>query len=110
MERTNPYYNPEKFGLTTLSFDEPNMCYEYNIMCFWLTSNGQIYYKSDSGCSCPTPFELYEGTTQDEVLQKLDRIGSVEQAEAVFESWNNGKLPIAKKNFLGDWVKANLKA
>ena len=119
MERINPYYNPEKLGLSLLSFDEPNLCYEYNTLCFWKTEDGRIYTASDSGCSCPTPFEQYAGTTLDEVLQQLERIGSLEQAERIFESWNDngrlsissngGELSISSKNELTEWIKDNLK-
>ena len=109
-----PYYNPEKLNLEMLEFDEPNLSYEYNILCFWATQDGRIYSASDSGCSWPTPFENYEGEIQKDVLQKLDRIGSVEDAESIFDNWNkdyDGRklLPNSDKIKLSNWVKEQLK-
>ena len=111
----NPYYNPEKLELELVSYDEPNMSYAYNTLCFWATKDGRIYSASDSGCSCPTPFEDYEGEAQDEVLQKLERVGSVAQAESIFDSWNknyDGKphLKNTEKQEMVKWVAEKLKA
>ena len=113
MERINPHYNPEKLGLEMLTFDEPDMSYEFNTLCFWSTGDGRVYSASDSGSSCPTPFEDYEGADQKEVLQKLERVGSVEQAAYTFDSWNksyDGKplLPQSEKEQCLSWVKSNL--
>lgn len=105
----NPYYNPEKLDLELLSFDEPNMSYEYNTLCFWVTKEGLIYCASDSGCSCPTPFEEYSGENQKEVIQKLERIGSLEQSLSIFDSWNKGYdnrpyLSIESRKELEKWI------
>jgi hypothetical protein len=112
--KMNPYYDPEKLELELVSYDEPNLSYQYNTLCFWATKDGRIYSASDSGCSCPIPFEDYEGETQDEVLQKLERVGSVVQAESIFDSWNknfDGKPRIqkSKKQALAKWVAKKLK-
>jgi hypothetical protein len=112
--KINPYYNPEKLELELLSFDEPNLSYEYNTLCFWATKDGRVYSASDSGCSCPTPFENYEGNTQTEVLRNLERIGSVEQAESIFDSWNKNynRKPFLKnseKQLMTEWVSERLK-
>jgi hypothetical protein len=113
-EKINPYYNPEKLDLEMSSYNDPNLSYEFNTLCFWATKNGQIYSASDSGCSCPTPFENYEGYTQKEVLQKLERVGSLWQAESIFDSWNkdyDGKpfVSISEKQNTMEWVKERLK-
>ena len=113
--KMNPYYDPEKLELEMLSFDEPDLSYEYNTLCFWATKTGQIYSASDSGCSCPTPFEDdHDRPTRDEVLQTLERVGSVTQAESIFDSWNKGYddkqyLPASEKQKLAEWVNARLK-
>lgn len=86
----NPYYSHDKLQLSVLVFDQPNMCYEYNTLCFFSTPKGEVYAAKDSGCSCPTPFEEYEGRTTDEVVRKMERVGSVHQAESIFRDWNNG--------------------
>lgn len=86
----NPYYDPDKLGLSLVSFDEPDMSYEYNTLCFWATEDGLIYTAQDSGCSCPTPFEeRHARETREEVLQTLERVGSLDQALATFDSWNS---------------------
>jgi hypothetical protein len=110
----NPYYHPEDLELELLSFDEPSMCYEYNTLCFWATKNGLIYSASDSGCSCPTPFEYYEGETQKDVVQKLERIGSLDQALQIFDSWNKRYdnrpyLSIESRKELENWIVKRIK-
>lgn len=84
----NPYYNPEKLDLDMISFDEPDLSYEYNTFCFWADKDGLVYYASDSGCSCPTPFENgHDRETRAEVIATLGRIGSIEQAESELKAW-----------------------
>lgn len=109
-QMTNPYYNPEDLELEMLEFDEPDLSYEYNTLCFWATVGGQVYSASDSGCSCPTPFEDYEGGAQADVLPKLERVGSVEQGLAILDSWNKGydgrpHLDHSHRDELADWLK-----
>lgn len=112
----NPYYDYENLGLVRLSFDEPDMSYEYNTLCFWATEDGQVYTARDSGCSCPTPFEdAYAAETREEVLALLERVGSLEQAENTFDSWNktyNGKTHLGpdSRHELSEWIKKHLKA
>jgi hypothetical protein len=110
----NPNYDYEKLGLEMLAFDEPNLSYEFNTLCFWATKDGQIYSASDSGCSCPTPFEDYVGEDQKEVLQKLERVGSLEHAEGILKSWNkdyDGRpyLGIEAHKELSNWFKLHFK-
>ncbi len=111
----NPYYDNEKLGLEIISFDQPDLSYEYNTLCFWATKDGKVYSASDSGCSCPTPFEdAHARETYEEVLQTLERVGSVKQAESIFNSWNKGYdnrpyLDQSELQSLTKWVKAKLK-
>ncbi len=109
----NPYYEPDKLDLELLSFDEPNLSYEYNTLCFWATKDGRIYSASDSGCSCPTPFENYTGQTLDAVLQQLERVGTISQAESIFNSWNAGYgdipyLSISNRDELITWISGRI--
>ena len=55
----NPYYYPEKCGLTIVcSYDRDNEPWQFNIVCLWQDlETGKYYVGEDSGCSCPTPFE-----------------------------------------------------
>lgn len=59
----NPYYSPESLGLTILdSLEDGSLSYEFNMFIVWRrTSDGALFYASDSGCSCPSPFEDVSG-------------------------------------------------
>jgi hypothetical protein len=114
IQSINPYYSPELLELDMISFDQPDLSYEYNTLCFWATKDGRVFYATDSGCSCPTPFEDYEGQTTDQVIQILERVGSVEQAEKIFNSWNEGYgdgefLTASDRRACCAWVSAHLK-
>lgn len=115
-EYLDPYYAPEKLGLEMLAVEQPDLSYEFNILAFWSNGIGQVWSCSDSGCSCPSPFEDYRGYTQQEVVQKFERIGSVGQAAAIFDSWNSWEtsyhgnhLPQSRKDEVMAWVQAQLK-
>ena len=52
------YYQPEQFGLTMLGeieWSEP--CYDFDLTAVWVDADKKLYWASDSGCSCPSPFE-----------------------------------------------------
>lgn len=55
----NIYYDPEKFGLTTIGeIDWSDGCYCFDYTVVWKReSDGRFVYADDSGCSCPSPFE-----------------------------------------------------
>lgn len=70
----NVYYHPEKCGLEIIdSLDEDGLSYEYNtFIAVRHIESGRVFTASDSGCSCPTPFERVhfnspEDTEMDEV-------------------------------------------
>lgn len=84
----NPYYDSDKLGWKKLELDQDDLAYEYNTLCFWKTKTGLIFSASDSGCSCPIPFQDYEGETEEDIIKKLERIGSLDQATALISSWN----------------------
>ena len=88
MEKLNPYYGPEKLGLRALTLNEPDLSYEYNMLLF-VKPNGsnEVYWAHDSGCSCPTPFEDYEGETQEEVLQKMERVRDENHLMEIVATW-----------------------
>lgn len=53
----NIYYNPEKCGLAIVAqIEREDLSYEYDITLL-LKRGEKFYLASDSGCSCPTPFE-----------------------------------------------------
>lgn len=54
------YYNPQDYGLTllgTVDLSEPD--YSFDLLAVWKGKKG-YYLATDSGCSCPTPFENYD--------------------------------------------------
>ncbi len=55
----NVYYNPETFGLTTIGcwdLREPDWSFDL-LLVLKETSTGKLFAATDSGCSCPSPFE-----------------------------------------------------
>ena len=71
----NPYYSPEACGLTLLdSLEDPAAIYSFNTFALW-TDGKRLLWASDSGCSCPSPFESTEPTpaTKTEVCNAVDR-------------------------------------
>lgn len=82
----NPSYDSDKFGWKMIEIEYGKPDYSFNTLMFWKTKTGEIYMAHDSGCSCPTPFEKYEGETEDEIKQKLERVVSLCQAKTNYES------------------------
>lgn len=62
---SNIYYNPEAFGLEIVGEiewdDEP---YTFNMTVVWKERRGRYWIASDSGCSCPSPFEDFYDINQ----------------------------------------------
>ena len=55
------YYQPEEFGLKKVAeYEQPDMSYEFAMAVVWEhEESGRLYWATDSGCSCPSPFEDY---------------------------------------------------
>lgn len=88
MSKLNPQYDTDKLGLDSFTLVQPDLSYEFNeLMFFRRRDNGLVYSASSAGCSCPTPFEEYEGDDVDEVCQQMERVGSLEQAQRIIESF-----------------------
>ena len=73
------YNQPEKFGLTQVAMidwdDEP---YQFDMTVVWLhRKTNRLYMASDSGCSCPSPFEDYK------TMESLEALESISQIEAM---------------------------
>lgn len=72
--------NPEAFGLTVVGTAyEDGLCYEFDLFIVWRDASGGLRWASDSGCSCPTPFE---DITLDDTAQ-----GTVAEAHAALREW-----------------------
>lgn len=66
------YYQPEVFGLTPVGDIEwDNEAWQFHITAVWVDDAGSIFYATDSGCSCPSPFE---GFTALEEVEKADNL------------------------------------
>lgn len=59
----NVYYNPEAYGLKKVADIELSApFYSYDTLAIWQNPETKLFYLgTDSGCSCPTPFESYNG-------------------------------------------------
>lgn len=72
----NLYYSPEKYGLEvvgTIEWSEPN--YDFDMTVLWRAKRGQYWIGSDSGCSCPSPFEdIYDVNELDGPYLKADAV------------------------------------
>jgi hypothetical protein len=85
-EKHNPHYHPEKLGIKeVLTIDENDQGYDFNTLCFFAHEDGRIFSAQDSGCSCPTPFEDFEGATIDDC--KLTLVTSYSQALRIYTEW-----------------------
>lgn len=66
----NIYYNPEEFGYEVVKDieldDEP---WQFHLLVIWRDDNGNLVWGTDSGCSCPSPFEDHKP----EDLEPYDR-------------------------------------
>ena len=86
------------FGLTQVTWvDEQDLSYEFNEFVVYKNETGILYWASDSGCSCPSPFEdihtindLCNGSKED-CLRALDEwgAGSVEDMATAREDIRN---------------------
>lgn len=67
----NLYYNPDAVGLKIIGgLNEDGLRYEFNKFMVWKNKKGELFYAQDRGCSCPLPFEDYEG---EEALTKITK-------------------------------------
>lgn len=100
------YYNPEKFGLRTVGDVEwRNESYEFDMTVVWYhEENQRFYWASDSGCSCPSPFEAFTSLEDPDVSS-----GSAWQAIGMLTA-RHGERPDAEDDWSWDrdhWDQAN---
>ena len=82
----NPYYDPSKLGLTMFTLSKtPD--YDFNIIAFWTAGGGIVYFATDSGCSCPSPFEEHVFSNLKDFQQQTERVESFNAAKAEIDSW-----------------------
>lgn len=79
----NPYYHPEYHGLKVVGaveLSEPSWSFD-TLVC-WQDLAGQFYLGTDSGCSCPTPFESYDGVA--DMTGPLTREQAIEESRSIY--------------------------
>lgn len=75
----NVYYHPEKYGWETVGEIQWGYAsYDFDITAVWKKGR-KFYMESDSGCSCPSPFESTEPAdlkpmTAHQVIKELNRL------------------------------------
>lgn len=69
--------HPEQHGLTLVLEDEQGVSYEFDTLLLFRHTDGSFYAASDSGCSCPVPFENFTE------LADLTRVETADQFLAV---------------------------
>jgi hypothetical protein len=80
------YNNPEKFDLEIVYVaEEEDLCYEFNMFVVWQDANGALYYATDAGCSCPSPFETYTSLAELTPGSKADIMAELEAWSGVSE-------------------------
>lgn len=80
----NIYYSPEHYGLEILgeAADEPD--WDFNMFVVWRDKDtGVLYYASDAGCSCPSPFEDYNSK------EDLTKAESIQQIHDALDEWSS---------------------
>lgn len=90
----NIYYSPEAFGIEEVfDVDKSDGCYQFDQFVIWRIKDTDSYvWGSDSGCSCPSPFEndgldtLSRGTLRDAINDALAWVK--EDAESDY-SWSS---------------------
>jgi hypothetical protein len=78
---SNPYYSPERVGLKIVGMVEFEPDYSFDMFVVWEDKEGLVYMASDSGCSCPSPFEDIRS------IEDLERIGSYDQFSRALDSF-----------------------
>jgi len=71
---TNPYYQPEATGLKIIgTVEDPEACWTFKTLVVW-TDGKRLLWATDSGCSCPTPFDDVEPipATKPEIYRAID--------------------------------------
>jgi hypothetical protein len=112
-DKMNPYYDtndkPNEVGLVKLGeLDEADLYYEYNtLLVVKHEPTGRIFYATDSGCSCPTPFEDYHFS--DPAKTNLEEIKTGDSFTSFQREVEGFPVPQEKRDALLTAVKAALK-
>lgn len=94
------YYEPESLGLTSVgTVDWSREAWSFDLTAVWKDAEGKFYWADDSGCSCPSPFEM---------INRLDMLNSGTAHDVA--AYLNGRLESEKESsyFPGDVVSAEV--
>lgn len=88
----NVYSHPENVGLELIgALDEPDLSYEYNtLIAVNHKESGRVFWASNSGCSCPTPFEDFYFNGPDENNLEEVKLHNWSAFIASVKSWSLG--------------------
>jgi hypothetical protein len=77
------YYNPEHFNIEIVVSHNKKESYGFDMFVGWrsLKDPSLYYWATDSGCSCPSPFENY--TSLDQAAS-----GTAHELAAALQKWN----------------------
>ena len=97
----NLYYDPQKFGLEPVgTIDFSSGSYEFDYLCIWKDAAGNYLWGSDSGCSCPTPFEnqgvnsLAKGTAHQAAAAIQERLNNRSEYELDYRYGENDAIEL----------------
>ena len=104
----NIYDNPEQFGLERFEeINDDHASYSFDDFVIWKRlSDGALLYGTDSGCSCPAPFDK-------QTVDDLTKITSIEQLDAAIEEYRDDydekKCTVERKREVLNKVKGEIK-
>lgn len=86
------YNQPEKFGIKiigTVEWSEPCYSFDTTVVAEGVDPDGVIYYVfSDSGCSCPSPFESYTSLDNEGVWSTRNPHEVVAKLQAILADYS----------------------
>lgn len=90
----NVYYDPEKFGLTTVAaIDYSDGCYQFDYLVVWKNEAGDLLYAEDAGCSCPCPFEDIGVQELTKVQNYSEILSRMEYRLSQMDDYDRGERP-----------------
>ncbi|MCZ2109391.1 MAG: hypothetical protein LC118_07475 [Dehalococcoidia bacterium] len=90
----NPFYNPEKCGLTIVVALEEDEPYEYDtLLVVKDNETGKLFAAHDSGCRCRAPFEDFDGLDKFVAIDtEADFERLVREHQGSYRSWRPGDV------------------
>lgn len=84
----NPYDNPSSWNLDMIAeFDKSDGSYQFDLIVIWKTDEGYLLIGTDSGCSCPSPFERVEHVSELTHVNPDNIAGDIRSAVGEWDEW-----------------------